>query len=193
MVKSAGSRSLKAEETRARILSAARTLLAEGNDRFTTRKVAALADVSHGMCHYHFATKRDLVVALMDDARKDWIEPLWTLVGSDEPATTRARKVISWMAEPATGEVMRVHQALYRSALDEDAARDRLAEQYAEWRAGFVKLFEDVATEGGLADFDAEAIGGAFASAADGLVQQQSLDADLDTEALLLALFERLT
>jgi AcrR family transcriptional regulator len=145
------------------------------------------------MCHYHFATKRDLVIALMDDARRDWIDPLGVFVHSDEPAMERAKKIISWMGEPATAEVMRVHQALYRSALDDDAARQRLAEQYAEWRAGFVKLFEDVALDLKLNGIDPVAIGGAFASAADGLVQQQSLDANLDTEGVLWAMFERLT
>jgi AcrR family transcriptional regulator len=193
MTAAAGSRSTRGKETRARILKAARTLLSEGTDRFTTRKVADLAEVSHGMCHYHFATKRDLVVALMDDARQDWIDPLWSFVRSEDPAVTRAKQIVSWMGEPATAEVMRVHQALYRSALDDDTARQRLADQYAEWRGGFVKLFEDVAVELELEDIDPVAIGGAFASAADGLVQQQSLDAALDTQGLLWTLFERLT
>jgi AcrR family transcriptional regulator len=51
-------RSPKGLDTRNRILDAARGVLAEeGIEGFTTRRVAARAGISHGMCHYHFADK----------------------------------------------------------------------------------------------------------------------------------------
>ncbi|MGH2675532.1 MAG: TetR/AcrR family transcriptional regulator, partial [Actinomycetota bacterium] len=85
-------------------------MLAEGGiERFTTRRVAAVAGVSHGMCHYHFKDKRDLLLALIEHARSDWVEPLDRLVDGTGSADVRARAVIAWMAEPATIEVMRVH------------------------------------------------------------------------------------
>ena len=60
---------------RNRILDAARGVLAEeGMEGFTTRRVAARAGISHGMCHYHFADKRALVLALVEHARSDWVE-----------------------------------------------------------------------------------------------------------------------
>jgi AcrR family transcriptional regulator len=187
------SRSAQGTETKNRILEAARTVLAEGGiERFTTRRVAAAAGVSHGMCHYHFKDKRDLLLALIEHARSDWVEPLDRLVDGTGSADVRARAVISWMAEPATIEVMRVHSALFWFALGDDVVRARLAEEYARWRLPFVTLFREVAAELGLKGFDARGVGEAFASAADGLVQQQSLDPDLPIREMLGSLYERL-
>jgi AcrR family transcriptional regulator len=187
-------RSAKGTETRNRILDAARGVLAdEGMEGFTTRRVAARAGISHGMCHYHFADKRALVLALVEHARSDWIEPLERIVTSDRRAGERIQAIIDWIAEPTTGEVMRVHSTLYWFALAEDPIRERLAAEYALWREQFVRVFEDLAAEEGFEGFEARAIGETFASAADGLVQQQSLDPTIDTRSLLRALFERVS
>ena len=183
----------RAAETRARILDAARRVLAEeGLERFTTRRVADLAGVSHGMVHYHFTDKRELTLALVVHARLDWVEPLEELVDGPGSAEKRMRAVINWIAEPATIETMRVHQGLFVLALQDDAVRERLAAEFARWRAPFVTLFRQLAEELGLDGFDAASVGEAFAVAADGLVQQQSLEPGLPTARVLLRTFEQL-
>jgi AcrR family transcriptional regulator len=97
------SRSARGADTRNRILHAARDVLAEyGMEGFTNRRVSARAQISHGMCHYHFRDKSDLVRALVEHARDDWITPLETMVKGPGTAESRARAVIDWMAEPAT-------------------------------------------------------------------------------------------
>lgn len=189
----ATSRAVRAAETRNRILEAARRVLAEeGTDRFTTRRVAQLARVSHGMCHYHFTDKRDLILALLVHARLDWVEPLEELVDGPGTAEQRMRAVIAWMAAPATIDVMRVHTALLTFALQDDVVRQRLALEYARWRAPFVELFRQLGDELGVEGLDARSLGEAFASAADGLVQQQTLDPAMPTEQMLTRMFERL-
>ncbi len=186
-------RSARAAETRQRILEAARRVLAEeGSDGFTTRRVAELAGISHGMVHYHFQDKRDLVLALIVHARRDWVEPLEELVDGPGSAEQRMRAVISWMAEPQTTDVMRVHQTLFVFALGDDLVRRRLAAEFARWRSPFAKLFAELADELGLASLDAQRVGEAFAAAADALVQEQSLDPDLPTERMLTELFDRI-
>ncbi|MGH2591566.1 MAG: TetR/AcrR family transcriptional regulator [Actinomycetota bacterium] len=186
-------RAARAAETRARILEAARRVLAEdGLERFTTRRVAELAGVSHGMVHYHFTDKRELVMALLVHARRDWVEPLEELVDGPGSAEKRMRAVIAWIAEPATIETMRVHQSLFVLALQDDAVRERLAGEFARWRAPFVALFREVGEELGLDGFDARSVGEAFAVAADGLVQQQSLDPRVPTARVLGRTFEQL-
>ncbi|HEX9123389.1 MAG TPA: TetR/AcrR family transcriptional regulator [Actinomycetota bacterium] len=187
------SRSARAAETRQRILEAARRVLAEeGSDGFTTRRVAELARISHGMVHYHFQDKRDLVLALIVHARRDWVEPLEELVDGPGSAEQRMRAVISWMAEPQTSDVMRVHQTLFVFALGDGLVRERLATEFARWRAPFAKLFAELADELGLEALDARSVGEAFAAAADALVQEQSLDPELPTERLLTDLFDRI-
>ena len=186
-------RSAKAAQTRARILEAARRVLGEeGPDRFTTRRVAEIAGVSHGMCHYHFKDKRELTLALIVHARRDWVEPLEQLVDGPGTAEARMRAVIAWMAEPQTTDVMRVHQTLFVFALQDDLVRERLAAEFARWRSPFVKLFVELALELDLQDLDARSVGEAFAAAADALVQEQSLDPSLPTGEMLTTTFERL-
>src|SRR5713226_2049984 len=94
-------RATQGARTRERLLASAREILAEhGPDGFTTRRVAQRAGVSHGMVHYHFEGKRDLLLALLIQARRDWIEPLEELVDGPGSAEGRMRDVIAWMAEP---------------------------------------------------------------------------------------------
>jgi AcrR family transcriptional regulator len=183
----------RAARTRTRILDAARRVLAEeGLERFTTRRVAELAGVSHGMVHYHFTDKRELALALVVHARLDWVEPLEELVDGPGSAEKRMRAVIAWIAEPATIETMRLHQGLFVLALQDDAVRERLAAEFARWRAPFVTLFGQLAEELGLHGFDSSSVGEAFAVAADGLVQQQSLEPGLPTARVLTRTFEQL-
>ena len=164
----------------------------EGLERFTTRRVAELAGVSHGMVHYHFTDKRELALALVVHARLDWVEPLEELVDGPGSAEKRMRAVIAWIAEPATIETMRLHQGLFVLALQDDAVRERLAAEFARWRAPFVTLFGQLAEELGLDGFDSSSVGDAFAVAADGLVQQQSLEPGLPTARVLTRTFEQL-
>jgi len=186
-------RGSRAAQTRARILDAARRVLAEeGLERFTTRRVADLAGVSHGMVHYHFTDKRELALALVVHARRDWVEPLEELVDGPGSAEKRMRAVIAWIAEPATIETMRVHQGLFVLALQDEAVRERLAAEFARWRAPFVTLFRQLAEELDLDGLDATSVGEAFAAAADGLVQQQSLEPGLPTARVLLRTFKQL-
>jgi Transcriptional regulator len=177
--------------TRERILEAARaTLAAHGPDGFTTRRVAQRADISHGMVHYHFKDKRDLILALLVQARRDWIQPLEELVDGPGPAESRMRAVIAWMAQPATADVMRVHMSIYVFALADELIRELYAAEYARWRAPFVTLYRQLGKELGIENLDAKSVGEAFASAADGLVQQQVIDPGLPTARMLRRLFE---
>jgi hypothetical protein len=100
--------------------------------------------------------------------------------------------VIAWIAEPATIETMRVHQALFVLALQDEAVRERLAAEFARWRAPFVVLFEQIAAERGLDGYDATRVGETFAVAADALVQQQALDPSVPTARMLQATSEQL-
>jgi AcrR family transcriptional regulator len=144
------------------------------------------------MCHYHFRDKRDLILALVEGARADWVEPLERLLASDGSPEERARAVVAWTAEPATAEVMKLHSALFWMALHDDAVRDRLAAEYARWRQAFIGLFVELAKANGDGVERAAGVGEAFASAADGLVQQQALDPSLPTEKILSDLLRQI-
>jgi AcrR family transcriptional regulator len=179
----------RAEQTRARIVRAAWEVIAEhGMAGTTTRLVAARAGISHGMCHYHFATKDEMVLAVVDEARRYWIEPMESFLASEGTATDRLGRVVAWMAEPATVDVMRVHLQLVSQAEYSEPLRRLMAGEYARWHRAYVELFRQVGAGGGLrAGVDPERTGIAFATLADGLVDQQSLDPEMDNGGIMWA------
>jgi AcrR family transcriptional regulator len=183
-------RAAQAAQTRQRIIEATWNVIAEkGLAALTTRTVAREAGISHGMCHYHFAGKDDLVLAVVDFARHYWITPMEEIVARKMPAMAKLKAVISWMAEPATREVMRVHLELFSHSEWEENLRARMAAEYSRWQQAYVEVFAQLKDEGALKPgIDPEAVGVSFATAADGLVWQQSLNPALNTERLMWAI-----
>jgi AcrR family transcriptional regulator len=185
----APTRELKGAETRRRIIRGAwNVIAARGLAGMTTRLVAREAGISHGMCHYHFETKDELVLALVDHVRQYWIDPMELLVAAPGTARDRLDAVVRWMAEPATREVMRVHLELMSQSEYSEQLRERMAGEYARWHGAYVELFRQLERERALRPgLDAERIGVAFATMADGLVDQRSLNPSLDTESIMRA------
>ncbi|MFG2825095.1 TetR/AcrR family transcriptional regulator [Kitasatospora sp. NPDC048365] len=188
------SRAAKGEQTRARLIAAARTLLAgDTAGRFTTRNVAALCGVSHGMCHYHFADRSDLIVAVVEDIRPEWIAPLEAAV--DEPGSfaDRSERVIALLTRTESPDLARLHSALHWLALNDERVRESLDAEYRRWRSCFVRLFRVLADEHPQASVDPGALGESFAAAVDGLAAIGSLDASVDATTVLRTLMTALT
>ncbi|MFJ8628370.1 TetR/AcrR family transcriptional regulator [Kitasatospora sp. NPDC093550] len=185
--------SAKGEQTRARLIAAARTLLAgDGAGRFTTRNVAALCGVSHGMCHYHFADRTDLIVAVVEDIRPEWITPLEQAVAGPGGYAERAERVLALLTRPESPDLARLHAALHWLALNDERVRAGLEAEYARWRSSFVDLFRCLAEERGDGT-DPVPLGEAFAAAVDGLAAIGSLDGTVDAERVLRTLLGSLS
>ncbi|MFF2626850.1 TetR/AcrR family transcriptional regulator [Kitasatospora griseola] len=185
--------SAKGEQTRARLIAAARTLLAgDGAGRFTTRNVATLCGVSHGMCHYHFADRTDLIVAVVQDIRPEWITPLEEAVAAPGGWAERADRVLALLTSPESPDLARLHAALHWLALSDERVRTALEAEYARWRSCFVLLFRCLVEERGSAA-DPAPLGEAFAAAVDGLAAIGSLDGTVDAERVLRTLLDALS
>ncbi|GAA2751297.1 MULTISPECIES: TetR/AcrR family transcriptional regulator [Kitasatospora] len=186
------SRAAKGEQTRARLIAAARTLLAgETAGRFTTRNVAALCGVSHGMCHYHFQDRTDLIVAVVEDIRPEWIAPLEEAVDGPGGFADRAERVIALLTRPESPDLAHLHSALHWLALGDERVRESLDAEYRRWRSCFVRLFRVLAEER-PGRVDPLPLGESFASAVDGLAAIRSLDAAVDAETVLRTLMAAL-
>ncbi|MCX5192843.1 TetR/AcrR family transcriptional regulator [Streptomyces sp. NBC_00249] len=184
--------SAKGEQTRARLIAAARTLLSGGmSERFTTRNVAALCGVSHGMCHYHFQDRTDLVLAVVADIRPEWIHPLEEAVSAPGPFAERAERVVELLGRPEGAELSQLHSALHWHALNDSRVRESLEAEYRRWRACFVALFQVLAQERG-GGVDPRPLGEAVAAAVDGLAAAESLGSEVDSGAVLRTLISTL-
>ncbi|MBP0451471.1 TetR/AcrR family transcriptional regulator [Kitasatospora sp. RG8] len=184
--------SAKGEQTRARLIAAARTLLAgDGAGRFTTRNVAALSGVSHGMCHYHFADRTELIVAVVEDIRPEWIAPLEEAVTGPGDFAERAERVLALLTRPESPDLARLHAALHWLALNDERVRAGLEAEYGRWRSCFVRLFRALADERG-SGADPAPLGEAFAAAVDGIAAIGSLDGTVDAARVLRTLMDSL-
>ncbi|MFD9722618.1 TetR/AcrR family transcriptional regulator [Streptomyces sp. NPDC059072] len=179
--------SAKGEQTRARLIAAARTLLGgEMSERFTTRNVAALCGVSHGMCHYHFADRTDLILAVIDDIRPEWISPMEETVDAPGTFAERAERVVLLLTRGESPDLSHLHSALHWHALNDERVRVSLEAEYRRWRACFGRLFQVLADE--RDGVDPRPLGEAVAAAVDGLAAIQSLDAEVDAESVFRTL-----
>ncbi len=173
--------------TRQRIIEAVWSVLGDsGLPGLTVREVGQRAGVSHAMVHYYFASKDDLLLAVVEHARGYWIHPMEDIVlGPGSPAA-KLETIIVWMAQPATRGVMRVHRQLLTQSEWDERLRAAMAAEYARWRASFVELFRQLDESGGLArGTDVELLGAGFATLSDHLVGKRALDPGLDSEAIM--------
>ena len=157
----------RGRETRQRIVEAVWDVLAEnGYAGMTVRMVGQRAGVSHAMIHYYFSTKDDLLLAVVEQARRNWIHPLEDWVRGTGTPSEKLENIIVWMAEPATREVMRVHRQLLAQTEWNEDLRQAMATEYTRWRAGFVELFRQLDVDGLLTDgTDVDLLAAAFSTA----------------------------
>ena len=177
----------RGRETRQRIVEAVWDVLAEnGYAGMTVRLVGQRAGVSHAMIHYYFSTKDDLLLAVVEHARRNWIHPLEDWVRGSGTSTEKLENIIVWMAEPATREVMRVHRQLLAQTEWNEDLRQAMATEYMRWRAGFADLFRQLDVDGLLSDgTDIDLLAAAFSTASDSLVSKRALEPGLDSEAIM--------
>ncbi len=177
----------RGKDTRQRIVVAVWDVLAEhGYAKLTVRLVGETAGVSHAMIHYYFESKDDLLLAVVEQARGNWIHPLEDHVFGPGSSLEKLENVIVWMAEPATRDVMRVHrQLLSQSEWNEDL-RQAMATEYARWRSGFTELFRQLENDGLLTpNVDIQLLAAAFSITSDSLVGKRALEPSLDSEAIM--------
>lgn len=158
--------STKGEQTRARLVAAARTLLGgDGTTPFTTRNAAALGGVTHGMCHHHFANRTDLVTAVIEDVRGEWILPVEEAVDAPGGFAERAERVIAFLGQSEGRELARLFSSVHWIAVTDERVRTVWEAEYRRWRAAFVRLFQVLADELGNG-LDPRPLGDAVAAAA---------------------------
>lgn len=161
-------------------------LAEKGYAGLTVRLVGQRAGVSHAMIHYYFTSKDDLMLAVVEYARGYWIHPLDDWVFGPGTALEKLEHVVEWMAEPATRDVMRVHRELLAQSEWNEDLRQAMAGEYARWRAGFVELFRQLEGENLLTpNTDVQLLGAGFSTMSDSLVAKRSLDASVDSEAIM--------
>jgi AcrR family transcriptional regulator len=141
-------------ETKARILQAAfRRLAQDGYAAFRTREIAKDAGVNHALIHYHFRTKDQLVIAVLDEANRQLLERqqrMYRSPGGFAGKWVEARRFYD--ADLASGFV-RVQAELWAASFSNPQLRERFKPGIQTWKRvvlGGVREALALARAGGL-------------------------------------------
>ena len=142
-------------DTPSSILTAARArLLVDGYAGLSTRKIAQEAGVPLSQVHYHFGSKRGMVLALLEAENRRRLTRQSAMYAQDAPLSRRYEQACDFLEDDLESGFVRVLQEMIAAGWSEpeiaDAARNLLG--------GWYDLLNEVATEaadvfGGLGPF----------------------------------------
>jgi AcrR family transcriptional regulator len=167
--------------TRSAILTAARQrLLADGFAGLSTRGVAEAAGVPLSQLHYHFGSKQQLILDLLEEENARRLARQAQMYAEDRPLWQRYEQACDFLEDDLESGYVRVLQEMIAAGWSDPAIGERVRDLLTGW----VDLIADVAREaesrfGPLGPFPADEIAA--------LIGQ----AFLGGEAMLLLGFDR--
>ena len=149
MTKTAATRDARVAAEEALLDAAERLLVEVGHAGITTRRLAEVAGVNHGLVHYYFGSNENLLLRALERFTERMIERQRELYASDEPFVEKWRTAMRFLvAEDVTYE--KVWLELQALAWNDEGMRERLAGVNAEWRAVLTEAFAEPHRELGL-------------------------------------------
>lgn len=175
------------------LLATRRALAAHGHEGVTTQRVADELDASHSLVHYHFETKRDLLVAFVE-FHADQFAGLLETIAHHDPGERLARFLALMAGNADVPAVRSLNLAMYElqaTAHRDDALRAAFGE-YHEMLVGFLAdTIEEGVADGTFADDDPRRTAKLLLSAVDGaFLQQYTLAVDTVGEVAFDGLVE---
>ena len=122
-------------DTKERILQAAfRRLAKEGYAALSMREIGRDAGVNHALIHYHFRTKDQLVIAVLDEANRRLLERQERMYRAPgEFARKWAQARAFYRADLASGFV-RVQAELWAASLSNPGLREKFLPRLLAWK-----------------------------------------------------------
>jgi AcrR family transcriptional regulator len=122
-------------ETKAKILDAAfRRLANEGYAALSMREIAKVAGVNHALINYHFRSKDELVIAVLDAANRELLarqQRMYAAPGDFAAKWAQARAF--YQGDLASGFV-RVQAELWAASLSNPGLREKFVPRLRAWR-----------------------------------------------------------
>jgi AcrR family transcriptional regulator len=137
-------RSIRGEVTRERVLGAARDILLErGFSQTSTRAVAERADVRLSLVHYHFGSKQQLLIEVLERENELLLERQRELYAAPGPLAEKWRTACEFLDEDLRSGYVRVLWELWVAGLADETIAARWRSAMGGWRS----LLESVAAE----------------------------------------------
>lgn len=142
-------------ETREQILRAARTcLLRSGFASLSTRAVADEAGVGTGHLHYHFGSKRNLVLAVLDAENERLLERQERMYREDAPLWKQWEQACDFLEDDLASGYVQILQEMIAAGWTEPDIAERVRSMLLAWYELLVDVAERAERElGGLGPF----------------------------------------
>ena len=160
-------RDKRSAETRRAILDAARErLLADGYASLSTRKVAVSAGVPLSQLHYHFGSKQQLILSLLEEENRRRLERQTRMYAQDAPLWQRYEQACDFLEDDLDSGYVRLLQEMIAAGWSNPAVGGAVRDMLLGW----LQLLTDVAREaetryGPLSPFTSEEIAGLIGQA----------------------------
>jgi AcrR family transcriptional regulator len=131
-------------DTRTQIIEAARRrLLADGYAGLSTRKVADEAEVPLSQLHYHFGSKRGLILALFEQENQQRLDRQRRLYAEDTPLWQRYERACDYLEDDLDAGYVRVLQEMIAAGW----SNAEIGEAVRQLLGGWFLLLDEVAHE----------------------------------------------
>ena len=171
-------------DNRARLIAAGYTILSEkGIEATTVKEIAHLAGVSPGLFHYYFASKDELLLAVLYEAGKRFSQQLsqelQALIAKGNTFSDSAMLAVSLVGKRYP-TWYRLRYELYALGLRRPEFLPAVGEFLAKGRQGIAQTIREIT---GIDEAQSQAIAAVVHAVSDGLALQQLAQPDLDLTA----------
>ena len=170
-------------ETRAQILTAGKSALLEsGYAGLSTRRVAEAAGVPLSQIHYHFGSRQNLVLAVLEEENARLLERQTRLYGAEMPLWRQWEQACDFLEDDLRSGYVRVLQEMTAAGWSDE----EIAEAVRQNLTGWFELLADTASKvaprlSGLGPFTAEEVAALIGAAFLGIETMILLGFDEET------------
>ncbi len=171
------------EDNRERLIAAGYTILSEkGIEATTVKEIAHLADVSPGLFHYYFASKDELLLAVLLEAGKRFAQQLMQELQTMQPEQNFSDVAMFAVSRVGSRDPAwyRLRYELFALGLRKPAFLPKVGEFLAKGRQGIAQVIQE---RTGVDEVQAQAIAAVVLASSDGLGLQHLAQPDFDFTA----------
>jgi AcrR family transcriptional regulator len=122
-------------DTKGKILDAAfRRLVQEGYAALSVREIAKDAGVNHALINYHFRTKDQLVIAVLEAANQRLLERQQRMYRSDAGFAEKWAQARQFYEDDLASGFVRVQAELFTASLSNPSLREKFLPQILAWK-----------------------------------------------------------
>jgi AcrR family transcriptional regulator len=122
-------------ETKAKILDAAfRRLATEGYAALSVREIARDAGVNHALINYHFRTKDQLVISVLDEANRQLLARQRAMYAGDEGFADKWARACEFYRDDLASGFVRMQAELWAASLSNAELREKFAPRILAWK-----------------------------------------------------------